>query len=137
MSTIDLSEAEARQLESESLNDIYASLALTDAGTAKSAGVAISSVASIKTIVRAEEATTENIFDWLAARGKALFEKYWPAVKEEICRLYTGEDPANVKEWIERAAVVILGVLNITAAAAVFVAVLALRMGLNRLCKAA
>jgi hypothetical protein len=135
MVQVKLSESEFNALEGQSLNDLYADLAITDAGTAGSLGLDLESLGSIKAVMAAEDASPANIASWLISKGKALFNQLWPAAKAVVCQIY-GEDKGDtdLKGWVARVAAAIVGLLNITAAAAILVVTIALKLGLDALC---
>lgn len=136
MVQVKLSESEFNDLEAQSVNDLYADLAITDAGTAGSMGLDLESLTSIRAIMRAEDAAPDNIISWLVNKGKAIFNKLWPAAKAVVCAVYKedGGDSGDLKGWVAKVAAMLVGLLNITAAAAILVVTIAIKLGLDALC---
>lgn len=65
--------------------------------------------------------------------GINFFNHIWPSVKDIVCQgyeAYTADD----KEWIERAATAVLGLVNVGSAIAILIVKIAIKKGLDALC---
>jgi len=117
------------ELQDLELNELYANLGVAGAGAMPSI---------TKSFKDMKEFRLEGPGDWLAKliqKGKEYFQQLWPQVKGRVCQLYS-EGDEQAKEWIEKAATAILAVFSISAAIAILVVKIAIKMGLDMLCEA-
>ncbi|MFN3669910.1 MAG: hypothetical protein ACK4VY_11410 [Brevundimonas sp.] len=70
--------------------------------------------------------------DWRAL-GEAFFSNVWPQIKDVLCTAYK-EYSEGDKEWIERVAEALLGLINIGSAIAILLVKIAIKKGLDALC---
>jgi hypothetical protein len=134
---VTLTEANLAGLESTRLDDLYAQLALADAGTAANIGAAMESLASVRASMLAGGATEAVSLGGLIDIGKRVFNRLWPAVKAIVCKIYeeNGKD-GPLKDWIEAAATAAASLLGIAGPVAVLVITIAAKVGLGMLCDA-
>lgn len=137
MVQVSLSEQEFGQLQANDIDDLYANLALTDAGTAGTMGLSLSSLSSMKAIMSAEGAASGGILHWLVEKGRALFDALWPAAKSLVCAIYKEDSgDSDLKGWVAKVAAALVGLLNVTAAVAILVVSIAIKLGLDAICGA-
>lgn len=138
MVQVALAAAEFNQLNSQDVEELYADLALTDAGTAGTLGLNLSGLSTMKGIMNAEAAAAGDIWSWLVQKGKALFNDLWPQMKSLVCEIYKedGDDASVLAGWVAKVATAILTIVNVTAAVAILVVTIAIKVGLNKLCNA-
>lgn len=136
MVQVSLSAEDYSALDSQELDDLYANLALTDAGTAGTMGLSLNSLSSLKSVMSAEGATSGGVLSWLIHKGKALFNSLWPGAKSLVCAIYKqdGDDQSKLKGWVEKVAAALVGLLNITAAVAILIVSIAIKLGLDAIC---
>ena len=135
MVQVSLSQEEFSELQSDNLDDLYASLALTDAGNAGAMGLSLNSLSSLKSVMSAENAAPGGIIGWLIQKGRALFNSLWPAAKALVCGIYKEDSgDSDLKDWVARVAAALVGLLNITAAVAILIVTIAMKLGLDAIC---
>jgi hypothetical protein len=123
-----MTSADVGNLETVDVDDLYADLAIAEAGSEVHIDDALRSVASVRAMVAAESASLGG----LARKGKQIFNRYWPAVKTIVCKLYDekGED------WISAAATAIAAFLSVGGAIAALILKIALKLGMELICDA-
>lgn len=126
---ITVTDDDAAMLDNASVDDLYGHLGGADA-------TASDAVSDSLTALQAHARTADpGLLQDLASKGKALFEKYWPMVKDKVCGLYAEDGGSgDRKGWIAKAAGAIAGAFNLTATVAVLVIGIAIKLGLDALC---
>src|SRR5690349_5519043 len=86
------------------LDELYADLALAEAGSQSDMGKATASLAAFRTELAA--AGADDVFGWLVRKGKAVFDRLWPAVKAVTCRIYAedGVEGSALAGWVQKVA---------------------------------
>ena len=113
-------------------DDLYAQLGQALAGSDFDEPEGWSELAGLKATM-----APGDLLGWLSRlirRGRDAFERFWPQVQGAVCAVYRAYEDAEGSDWIERAAEAILGVLNISAAAAAIIVKIAIKKGLDALC---
>lgn len=126
-----LSNQDVQDLEAESLNDLYAQL-----GRAADPGEPVVGLGetNLNKMMVGPSANAVRWPDWIQ-KGFNYFESVWSAISSTMCGIYQEYTEID-KDWIERAAQAILGVLNIGWAVAVIIVQIAIKRGLAALCPA-
>lgn len=127
-----LTTADFAALDDVDLDDLYANLAIADAGTQPDLGMAMHSLAMVRTSMAADSMASAISLGGLIAKGKALFNRYWPTVKEAVCKVWNdhGED------WLGKAADAVAAILHLPAAVIAFVLKIAVKRGMELVCGA-
>ncbi|MDO9338888.1 MAG: hypothetical protein Q7T61_21040 [Caulobacter sp.] len=117
-------------LDAASVEDLYGHLGGAD-DTARPEAVS----PSLTALHASAKAAEPGLLSDLAAKGKALFEKYWPLARDKVCDLYADDGgQGDRKGWIAKAAAAIASALNLSATVAVLVIGIAIKLGLDALC---
>ncbi len=115
-------------------DDLYAQLGQALVGSDLDEPDGWSELAGLKATMGADD--IRNWFMRLIRRGRDAFDRFWPQVRDAVCSLYRAYEDAEGSDWIERAAEAIVGVINISAAAAAIIVKIAIKKGLDALCPA-
>ena len=135
MTQYKLAASELAAIQTRGLDQLYADLALAEAGSQSDFGAATSSLAAFRSEFAA--AGVGDVLGRLAARGKALFDLLWPTVEGITCDIYAedGDEESQLAGWVEKVAAAVLAAISVTWAVAVLIVAIALRYGLKELCK--
>jgi hypothetical protein len=125
-----LDSAAMAALDDLDLDDLYADLALAEAGTEPDISMAMESLASIRTMMAADSAAAAISVGGLIRKGKRIFNKYWPIVRDAVCKLWKehGED------WLDKAADVISAVLRLPKVIIALILKIAIKLGMAAIC---
>lgn len=132
MPAVAVTTADLETLDALDLDELYTDLALAEIGTEPNIGAALENLASVRALMTAEATADANPIRWLINKGKAIFNRYWPAVRTTVCNLYNDADG----DWITTAATAIAAFLGIAAAVAVLIIKIAIKLGMEMLCAA-
>jgi len=126
-----ISNEEIQELNAESLEDLYAQL-----GRAADPGEPIVGLGetSLSKMMVSPSVSVLRWPDWIQ-RGFNYFESVWSNISSTVCGIYKEYTEID-KDWIERAAQAILGVINVGWAVAVIIVQIAIKRGLAALCPA-
>jgi hypothetical protein len=127
-----LTAADFQQLDSVDVDDLYADLAIAEAGSEAHVGAALESVASVRALVAADAASIANPLGALIRKGRQIFNRYWPAVRAIVCKLYEGSGD----DWIGAAATAIASLLGVGGAVAALILKIAIKIGMALVCAA-
>ena len=115
-------------LDSASVDDLYGHFGGADAAPQPE-------TVSLSALHANAKAADPSLLQDLKSKGKALFDKYWPMVQAKVCGLYAEDGGSgDRKGWIAKAADAIAAAFNLTAAVAVLVIGIAIKLGLDALC---
>lgn len=122
--------ADLARLDSLDLDQLYAELAISDAGAEPEIGDALDSVAELRTMMSADAVASS--IGGLIRRGRRIFNRHWPRVKEIVCKFYEehGED------WIAKAAEAVAKALGLPGAVAAYIIKIAIKLGMDAICDA-
>ena len=127
---ITITDDDTALLDNASVDDLYSHLGGADAAPQPEAVSA-----SLAALHANAKAASPGLLDDLKAKGKALFDKYWPMVQAKVCALYAEDGGSGDKKgWIAKAAGAIAAAFNLTATVAVLVIGIAIKLGLDALC---
>ena len=123
-------------IEGRDLDKLYADLALAEAGSQSDIGAATASLEAFRSEFAV--AGAGDVLGWLARRGKAIFERAWPAARAVTCKIYQedGKEGSKLAGWVEKAAAAVLAAISVTWAVAVLIVTIAVKLGLDALCGA-
>ena len=119
------------RLDDLDLDDLYAQLAIAEAGTDPDLGEAGDSLREIRMMLTAEKFASTESLHGLIGRGKRIFNKYWPKIREAVCKAWNehGED------WLDKAAEIIAGILPFLPKFAVRIILkIAVKLGMDAIC---
>lgn len=128
---VDVATQDLNQLNSLDLDDLYARLAIADAGTTD---VVDSGFKKLELVASVLNVGVGNKFK-LIELGKKIFEEYWPMAKDYVCENWNGDD-SPIKDWIEDVGEGIANLLGVPGKVAVLVLTIAVKLGFNALCAA-
>lgn len=122
--------ADLARLDSLDLDQLYAELAISDAGAEPEIGDALASVAELRSMM--SETAAAPSLGALIRRGRRIFNRYWPRAKEIVCKFYKehGED------WIAKAAEAVAKALGLPGAVAAYIIKIAIKLGMDAICDA-
>lgn len=123
-----ISKADLERLEATSLDDLYAELAIAEAGTEDEVGSALGTVSSLRVAVATPESA--DSLGWLIRRGKKIFNRHWGSIKDAVCQFYKDEG----EKWIEKAAEAIAKLLSLPGALVALILKIAIKLGMDMLC---
>jgi hypothetical protein len=132
MPQVSMTGADVGDLETVDVEELYADLAIAEAGSEAHVGTALESVAAVRALVAADPAALADPLGGLVRKGKQIFNRYWPAVKTVVCKLYesSGDD------WIAAAATAIAALLGVGGAVAALILKIAIKIGMALICAA-
>lgn len=133
--SIEVSENQVEQLMAQDLDELFADLALADAGTRGPFGLSLESLTDTRSAMSAKSGATAAGMDGLFGLGRLIFNRVWPTVRGVVCALYAENDgDSEVKGWVTTVATAVLAAASVSSPVAIIVAVIAMKMGLDRLC---
>ena len=134
--SIRISQNDLDRLMKQDVNELLRDLAIADAGADGQQGIALDSLSTLKGVMSAEGADGLEAFDVLGL-GRRIFNRVWPLVKDVVCALYSKNDgEGELKGWVTTLATAVLAAASVSSPVAIIVAVIAIKMGLDRLCGA-
>lgn len=125
-----LDDAAMAALDELDLDDLYADLALAEAGTEPDIGMAIESITSIRKMMAADSAVAAISLGGLIRRGKRIFNRYWPIVRDAVCKLWNEHGP----DWLDKAADVISAILRLPKVVIALILKIAVKLGMDAIC---
>ena len=136
MTQYKLAASEFAAIQTRDLDQLYADLALAETGSQSNFGAAAASFDALHSDLAA--ASVGDFLRRLVDRGKAIFERLWPAAKAVTCKVYDedGKPDSPLGGWVEKAAAAVLAAISVPWAVAVLIVTIAVRVGLNKLCDA-
>ena len=125
-----LNSSDFAALEDMDLDDLYANLALAEAGTQPDVGMALHSLSSTRAMLAADSAAAAVSLGGLARAGRRIFNRYWPIVKDAVCNVWD----AHGEDWLEKAADAISAIVRIPKVVIAFILKIAVKLGMDLIC---
>ena len=119
-------------LDDLDVDELFAQLAIAEAGTEPDLGLALKSISEIRTMMSAEGAMSADSLGGLIRRGKQIFNRYWPAIKDALCKLWN----EHGQEWLDKAADVISSILRLPKIVIAIILKISVKLGMDALCDA-
>ena len=133
--SIEVSKTQVEQLMAQDLDDLFADLALADAGTHGPFGLSLESLSDTRGAMSAKSGATAAGMDGLFGLGRRIFNRVWPTVRGVVCALYAENDgDGEAKGWVTTVATAKLAATSVASPVAIIIAVIAMKMGLDQLC---
>ena len=135
--SVQVTQEQVDELMAKDIDELLIDLAIAEAGSDAEIGLALGSLADMKSAMSVEGGAELASSSAILKIGKRKFNRVWPAVKAVICALYAeneGEGP--LKGWVSTLTTAILAGVTIGPFGAAVVAVVIIKMGLDSLCAA-
>ena len=120
----------ADRLDDLDLDDLYAELAIAEAGTEPDLGLALDSIAEVRSLMSADNVAAGASLGGLIRKGKRIFNRYWPAIKDAVCKVWD----EHGEEGIDKAAEIISSLLRLPKAVIKLILKIAVKKGMDALC---
>lgn len=127
-----VSTAEMNALEGLSEDELYARLAIADAGTSDLVASGLEKLELVASVASA--ADKDSVWIKLIELGRKIFDEYWPKAKKYVCDNWKSED-SPIKDWIEKIGDTLADLLGLPAKIVVIILTIAAKAGFDRLCE--
>lgn len=115
------------EIERTDLEDLYGQLGIAATGTDPHTALGLESVTSFHGELKI---AGFNPIEWLIRKGKEVFNRYWPAVRDTVCKFWkdSGDD------WVKQAADAVAKLLGLPGAVVALIIKIAVKLGFDAVC---